>query len=430
MNKTISSRCYGLFIFIILLVCISRENIHRKRKMRDSGVKKFNIYVSKGCSRRPLECGRYYNYFTANGWEYTPRNAAADLILVYTCGGFQKTEDQSLLTIEQALREKKNSAKLVVTGCLTKINNDILQGDYISLKPEELDALNNLISARVKLSEIKHSNLLPDINGLKQMPRTKDFKNKYAPSASLFVRLGRKVFRRPKYTPAKATAEGERFYLRIADGCIGNCSYCAIRISCGKLRSKKMELILDEFNQGLKAGYKTFVILAEDTGCYGQDIGTDIVDLLKKIFEFEEDYKLIIKDFNPQWLIRYSQTLIPLLKKYREKLTDIRMPIQSGSDRILKKMRRPYKIQDVKTGLRELKIQIPELPVYTHFMVGFAGETKEDFLQTKQLIKEFEFEDYHVYCFEARPGTMAINMPNAIPDRVKMDRKRILDNLK
>ena len=75
--------------------------------------KYFTIYVSMGCSRRPLECGRYYDYFEANGWEYTSSNADADFILVYTCGGFQKTEDQSLHTIERALKEKKDDATLV-----------------------------------------------------------------------------------------------------------------------------------------------------------------------------------------------------------------------------------------------------------------------------------------------------------------------------
>ena len=106
------------------------------------------------------------------------------------------------------------------------------------------------------------------------------------------------------------------------------------------------------------------------------------------------------------------------------------MPIQSGSERILQKMRRPYKIEDVKNCLRDLNSQIPELPIYTHFMVGFPGETKTDFKQTKQLLKEFEYEDYHVYCFEERPGTPAINMTDKIPDRVKKNRKRILENFK
>ena len=383
-----------------------------------------------GCSRRPLECGRYYDYFEANGWEYTSSNADADLILVYTCGGFQKTEDQSLYTIERALKEKKDDAKLVVTGCLTKINKSILQGGYVLLKPEELDAIDTMIDARIKLAEIQHPNLVPDINGLIPISRAKEFKSTFLPSAGLVTRFGKQILRLLKRNPVKKFAAEKRFYLRIADGCLGNCSYCAIKISCGKLRSKKMDAILDEFKKGLNAGYETFVILAEDTGCYGRDIGTNIVALLKKMFDVEGHYKFIIKDFNPQWLIRFRQTLIPLLKKNKNKLTDIRMPIQSGSERILQKMRRPYKIEDVKNCLRDLNSQIPELPIYTHFMVGFPGETKTDFKQTKQLLKEFEYEDYHVYCFEERPGTPAINMTDKIPDRVKKNRKRILENFK
>jgi tRNA A37 methylthiotransferase MiaB len=392
--------------------------------------KKFNIYVSHGCSRRPLECGRYYNYFTTNGWEYTSSLAEADLILIYTCGGFQKTEDQSLLTLERALKEKKKKSELVVTGCLTKINKPLLQEKYVTVDPEDLDVMDTLIEPRVKLADIPPSNLVPDINGLIPLPRVKEFKKTFLPSFSLLTRLGKLLSRPLKGAPEKKTPEEKRFYLRIADGCLGNCSYCAIKISCGKLRSKKIDHILKEFKRGLKEGFETFVILAEDTGCYGRDINTNIVKLLKKLFEVEGQYKFIIKDFNPHWLVRYQETLIPLLQENKNKLIDMRIPIQSGSDKILQKMRRPYRIDDFKTCLRDLKSRIPGLAIYTHFMVGFPGETEKDFKQTKQILKEFDYEDYHVYCFEARPGTPAFNMTDEITEKVKKTRKRILDNLK
>ena len=399
--------------------------------MRENIAKKFTIYVSMGCSRRPLECGRYYDYFAANGWEYTSSNPDADLILVYTCGGFQKTEDQSLLTIERALKEKKHAAKLVVTGCLTKINNSVLQGEYVLLKPEELDAMDTLIDARIKLADTPHPNLVPDINGLVPIPRSREFKKTtLLPSASLATRFGKQIVRLLKKNPDQKPLTEKRYYLRIAEGCLGNCTYCAIKIACGKLRSKKMDSILGEFKKGINAGFKTFVLLAEDTGCYGLDLGTNIVALLKKMFDVDGHYGFIIKDFNPHWLVRFRQTLIPLLEKNKNKLTDLRIPIQSGSDRVLRRMRRPYKIEDVKECLRDLKSRIPELPIYTHFMVGFPGETKGDFNQTKQFLKEFKLEDYHVYCFEGRPGTPAMNFTEKISARVKKNRKRILENLK
>jgi tRNA A37 methylthiotransferase MiaB len=392
--------------------------------------KKFIIYVSNGCSRRPLECGRYYDYFAANGWQYTPSIGEADLILIYTCGGFQKTEDQSLLTIEHALKKKKKTAELVVTGCLTKINKPLLQEKYATVDPEDLDVMDTLIEARVKLAEIPPSNMVPHINGLMPLPRAKEFKKTFLPSFSLLTSLGKQLSRNLKVTPEKKTPEDKRFYLRIADGCLGNCSYCAIKISCGKLRSKKMEQILDEFKQGLKEGFETFVILAEDTGCYGRDIGTDFVSLLKKLFEVEGHHKFIIKDFNPHWLVRYQKALIPLIQENKNKLIDMRIPIQSGSDKILQKMKRPYKIEDVKACFRDLKSRVPELAIYTHFMVGFPGETEKDFNQTKQMLKEFDYKDYHVYCFEARPGTPALNMTDTISAKVKKNRKRILDSYK
>ncbi len=206
----------------------------------------------------------------------------------------------------------------------------------------------------------------------------------------------------------------------ISRGCLGNCSYCAIKYSMGNVKSISENIILEEFKKGLSLGYKKFVLIGEDIGCYGIDIGTSIVSLLEKIFSVDGNYKLILNDFNPQWVIKYSKSLIPLLKKNKKRIIDIRMPIQSGSDKILQKMRRPYKISEVEDVLEQLK----GIKVHTHIMVGFPGESEEDFQETVEFVKKWKFGNIGVYAYQDRFITDSFKFDGKISEEEKEKRVR------
>jgi len=400
------------------------------RRAKTTGPPGFHIIVSFGCSRRPLQRGRYHDYLLANGWRPVDSVQEADLILIYTCGGFQETEDRGLATIARVRKVKRKSARLVITGCLLKIHPAALGSDPDLIPPEKLEALDDIISARVPLAEIPEPHTPPPLFDFDPPSRFRRLRDslRFSPEFLLRgLRTGIRLFQRrnlPQAMPEK------RWYLRIARGCIGRCSYCAIKIACGRLRSRPPEVVLEEFRRGREKGFRDFVILAEDTGCYGLDIGTDITSLLEEITAEPGDYRLIIKDFNPGRLIRDRERLISLFERRRDRLRDIRMPIQSGSDRILARMRRPYRIDAIRDALRELWERVPGFPVFTHFIVGFPGETAEDFSATEALMREFDFADTQIYIYEARPGTEASGFENQVPARVKRDRKRRLERMR
>lgn len=388
----------------------------------------FHIIVSFGCSRRPLQCGRYHDYLVANGWRPVGSVEEAALILIYTCGGFQETEDRGLATIARVRAVKRESARLVITGCLLKINPSVLESEPDLILPDDLDTLDEIIEARVKLADIREPNTLKPLTDLDAPGLLQQFRRSLRPSPHFLLRGLRAGISRLRRRPPPAPAR--RWHLRIARGCLGHCSYCSIKIACGRLRSKPARDILAEFRLGREQGHRDFVILAEDTGCYGQDIGTDITSLLETLMGEPGDFRFIIKDFNPSRLIRDRERLISLLERFPTRLRDLRMPIQSGSDSILKKMRRPYRIGEVRAALQELEQRVPEYHVYTHFIVGFPGETQADFAKTEALMREFDFADTEIYVYEARPGTEALAFKHQVPDRVKRRRKRRLERIR
>jgi len=190
--------------------------------------------------------------------------------------------------------------------------------------------------------------------------------------------------------------------------------------------SRPEEQILEEFKSGLKENYKTFALIAGDIGCYGFDINTNLPSLLTKLFAQDGDYKILLWDLNIRWFIKYHQAMLNVLKANSKKVERIIMPIQSGSNRILKLMNRHYKIEEAKNCLQKLQNSIPEIHLETQILVGFPGETDEDFEKSLDLIREVKFDDIAIFPYEDRPGTTAQNMPNKVPQATIDTRKKIL----
>lgn len=391
----------------------------------------FYICCRRACPRRSLDSATIHRYLELNGWTSTRRVEDADLLIVYTCGGFETTEERSLCTIRQITDRKKDSAALIVTGCLVKINPNVIKGlgNYNVLEPEQLSRLDEIVQADMPYKNVPDANIIPEIHDLAfadshQSPLKKFFTefefSRFFAKRSV-KHMQRKLRGWTKTGDAFAT---DVFNLKIAQGCLGKCTYCAIRMATGRLNSRPLENILEQFEDGLSNGYKRFVLIAEDTGCYGLDIGTNVVSLLEKMFQYERDFSLIIKDFNPNWFVKYYNDLKPLIVQNVHKIEDIRMPIQSGSDRILRLMKRPYRIADVKRPICDLKARVPHLKIHTHLLVGFPGETDLDFEQSRELLQQMDFAEVAVYCYEERSVTKASLLPNKVPVEVK--RKRAL----
>jgi len=186
------------------------------------------------------------------------------------------------------------------------------------------------------------------------------------------------------------------------------------------------EQIIENFKFGLKNNYTNFALTGADIGAYGVDIGTSLSNLLKKLFAIEGEYKLNLIDLNARWLVKYCDNLVAILKKNAKKLSRIMIPIQSGSNRILRLMNRRYNIDDVKKCILALQKNVPSLNIETHILVGFPGETEEDFQMSLNLLKDIQFSKVEIYRYEDRPRTAASKMADKVSDKTKKKRARRL----
>jgi MiaB/RimO family radical SAM methylthiotransferase len=206
------------------------------------------------------------------------------------------------------------------------------------------------------------------------------------------------------------------YNLRIAEGCAFKCSYCCIKFATGNVKSKPLETIVHEFKKGLAEGHKIFQLVCEDVGCYGIDIGSNFPELLRRLLAVEGDYQLVMIDFGGHWLVKYYDQLRPLLLGNRDRFRELYVALQSGSNRILKAMRRPEKAEEVTSRLKELKREMPNLILRTTVIIGFPGETEEDFQQTVQAVRGIDFEAVELNRYEDRPGTVSSGMKDKIPE--------------
>jgi tRNA A37 methylthiotransferase MiaB len=155
------------------------------------------------------------------------------------------------------------------------------------------------------------------------------------------------------------------------------------------------------------------VLAGDDTGAYGQDLGSDLVELLERMTATEGDFDIYIRNFEPMWFIRMFDRLKPVLQS--GKVRAVTLPVQTGSPQILKAMRRAHTIDDFRRCVEELHRDVPDLLVVTHLMVGFPGETGDDFRQTLQLLSDLRFDGVSPEQYHPRPGIASLALSNPVP---------------
>ena len=241
------------------------------------------------------------------------------------------------------------------------------------------------------------------------------------------VLCGKIIGEMKKLIRAKGNTRIKPYYnIKIADGCLNHCSFCATRFATETLRSRPQEEILDDFNRGLEKGYEIFQLLSEDSGCYGLDIGSSITELLQKIFAKQGKYKITLIDFGPRWLIEQKETLIPLLSKNQDRIKELFLPFQSGSNKLLNRMKRGYRFEELVSVLKLLRKNAPNITIRTSVLVGFPGESEEDFEATTRVIQEIRFDEITINRYEDRPLTPSSKMDDKVPQEIIESRAQFL----
>ncbi|MBU1997341.1 MAG: radical SAM protein, partial [Candidatus Omnitrophica bacterium] len=409
--------------------------------------KTYYINASTFCMERMLDCQKISDYLKINGWVPVKKALQADLIIISTCS-FGKEEDSSSLDyLKYHLKRKRSSAKLVVAGCLSSINPDILKqlGELYFLSPTNISQLDDIIKPKIPFNDVPEPNIIK----AKEVKHSVLFKKKLSFQSSINnifkkCKLGDSFFKEWLHTisqsirhlpvvkshinPYLTCNRNEFFYLRISKGCLGDCSYCAKKHSTGRLNSKPLNDILAEFRSGLNNGYKKYYLLTEDSGCYGLDKGNTIIELLNELFESgkNETFQIAISNFNSRWFIKYYAELEPILIKNQERILYIQIPIQSASNTILELMNRHTRIEELQECLLKLRQKAPGLKITTDLIVGFPGESDNDFELTREFIEVIKFDYIDIFAYEKRPNTKAEQLKNHLSQEIISKRELIL----
>jgi len=362
-----------------------------------------------GCVENQLDGVRMERFFEANGWTLTSDASLADLVLVNSCGYTEALEKSSLEAVEALKANLKPDAKLHLVGCLPAINAEVaVNDDGLRVIPRNLRVLNDLINAKIPIEEVEANALPPDEN------RVDKFR-----AAMISVKRGMEVI--DKITPFKLPRglhqfktiyDDRAYYIKISVGCLGRCSFCAVRRAKGKLLSRDPDRILNDFDTGLQAGYKDIVLSADESGAFGRDRGTTLVELLHEMLKRSGDYQILLRNLDPEWLIKDLDNLIPLFQTGR--FPYIVSPIQSGSETILKLMDRGYTCQTAAEAFTRLRNEVPDMILRTHFIVGFPSETEELFQETLEYARHLKVDHFKVHEYSARPSTRAAKLPDPV----------------
>ncbi|MDD5167014.1 MAG: radical SAM protein [Candidatus Omnitrophica bacterium] len=330
-------------------------------------------------------------YLKSNGWILSKKIENAALIIIYTCAFIKDREDLSIKYIRKAQKEKNRAAQIIVAGCLPAINKfrlkRIFKGGIVEAR--SIQEFDKVLNARVGIRDIK------------------------------YLELSRKL---------KNNAAVE-YYLRIGWGCHGKCSYCGVRFVFGKPHSRPVSDILQEFNIAYGKGYRKYILIANDVGSYGEDLDTSFIHLIRKLCQKYRDCQFALSHLNPDKL----REILPFIKNLIRsgRIWRLNIPVESGSNRIIRLMNRSYTANDFKYCVAKLISYNPGIEIKTDIIIGFPTETKRDFFDTLRLVEWLGRNKVYFQClvYSKRPKTEASKMSGQIEQKVKEGRLKQIERL-
>lgn len=353
--------------------------------------------LSLGCKVNSYECSAIASLLLKKGYIESSDNP--DVVIINTCSVTATADQKSRQHIRKMMNAYPN-AIIVVMGCYSQGNYEYISSDikpHILVGTSHRDEIIDLIEEYQKNKET--------IIRVDNNPR--DFK---------YEELGVTSF-----------SENVRAYLKIQDGCDNFCTYCLIPYRRGKSRSRSKENVLKEARYLVSQGYQEIVLTGIHVGGYGQDLeGTSFSDLVKSILEIDGLNSLRISSIEESEI---DDQLIGLVINNKILAKHLHVPLQSGSTSVLKRMNRKYTPEEFLKKLQYLRKALPNIALTTDVIVGFPGESEEEFQETVDFIKKCDFNMLHVFPFSAREGTGAYLMKNQIDPKTKKQRVQVLIEL-
>jgi ribosomal protein S12 methylthiotransferase len=347
-------------------------------------------FISLGCPRNLVDSEVMLGILLKAGYEVAPELEDADYLVINTCAFLEASRQESLDTIQETLQARKDTAKLIVTGCMVQTHHDILRQAFPNI--------DYLLGSG-------------DVQGILKAVQS-DTQGEMITSARSFLEAGE--------IPRQISTPKHYAYLKIAEGCRKRCSYCIIPKIKGPLKSKTQEQVLKEFNLLLDQGVQEIILIAQDLGDYGKERGskdlTALLDLLKAMLAIDKPYWLRLLYLYPDEI---TDDLIELMKSDPRICPYLDMPIQHINNQMLKSMRRMTNREDIISILTKLRKEIPHVVIRTSLIVGFPGETEEQFKELEQFIKDYPLDNIGIFKFSREEGSHSYNLPDQIPEEVK-----------
>lgn len=354
--------------------------------------KKIGI-ITLGCKVNQYESEAFAEALTDLGYEICEANEPCDAYIVNSCTVTAEADRKSKQMIRRAARANKN-AVVVVTGCTA---------EYSSKQLSEIDGVIAVCGNAKKLECVK---ILDEY-----------FKSDDTQYPVIKVDpIEDADFEKMHLTGFPRT----RVYIKIEDGCENRCAYCAIPGARGKVRSKAREDVLREVEGFISAGCREIVLTGIETASYGKDLpDATLASLLRDVDAIAEDCKIRLGSLDPSL---FRQSFVDNIKDLKSLAPHFHISLQSGSSNVLALMRRKYNASGARAAMERIRAAIPNVMFTTDIIVGFPGETEENFNETVEFVKEARFLDAHIFPYSEREGTEAANMKNKVPVPVRRER--------
>ena len=356
--------------------------------------------ISLGCAKNLVDSEIILGYLKEHGYQLEIAPEEADVIIINTCGFIGPAKEESINTILEMAnyKESGNCKALIVTGCLSaryshELIDELPEIDGI-LGNAEMDQIHNVITSIFQGKKV-HS-----------IPQSK--------------------FSYDQPAVPRVLATGNHMaYLKISEGCNHSCAFCVIPKIRGRLKSRSIASIVAEARALSEVGVKEINLIAQDSTSFGRDIGLSINDLIKELVKVDIPWIRLLYAYPSQ----LSEELLELIATNEKIVKYIDLPLQHASKSILSAMRRPGDFEKLLTTIKSIKDSIPEVFLRSTFIVGFPGETNDDFSLLYEFLKEARLNHVGVFKYSQEEDTLAFSMPNQVPEEIKEERYQSLMTL-
>lgn len=359
-------------------------------------------FYTLGCKVNQADTASMENLFLRSGHQLVSFDGEADVYIINTCVVTNTGQRKSRQTIHRAIRKNPN-ALIVVTGC------------YPQTAAEEVKAIAGVDMIIGNQDRAQIVQLVEERLAHRQTD-TLDAVHKLTVSTAF------------EEMAAGDITDKTRAFLKIQEGCNQFCTYCIIPYARGPLRSRSLESIRTETQRLISAGFKEIVLIGIHLGCYGKENpdGPTLYDAVKTVLDVPGVQRLRLGSLES---VEVEPRLLTLMQEDARFCRHLHLPLQSGCDKTLQAMHRPYTTAKFKTLLADIKAQVPDIAITTDVIAGFPGETEADFETTCKFAESCGFSKMHIFPFSARKGTPAEKFAGAVTEAVKKERADILGRI-